>query len=294
MRALVIGGTRFLGKALVSELVKARFEVTVLNRGSNEIPYPPSIKHIIVDRTDKEQMKKVLEGGYWDVVYDLLCSTPETALDDIEIFKDKITRLVYLSSAFVYSYGQSLHEEQFDAASYQIPASFEGLGSSDARRAVEAVMMQKASFKTLAVRVPFIFGATDPSQKLQRLVRRIVMKESVYLPNTSARISVVHVDDAAKAILRMGLYPHEGAVNCAAPLALQISSLLKQIEEATYCSVRKTEQANNETVTPFSIKSDWYLDTNRMKSFEALPRNSGAWLPELINLANQEVYKGRP
>lgn len=290
MRALVLGGTRFLGHALVQNLAKANFDVTVLNRGSQEIVYPPGVQLIKADRQNKALMLNALGKGYWDVVYDLTCHDPETAAASTEIFRDRTNRLVYLSSCFVYSYGQNIHEEQFDAKSFAIPSgdlkAFTGI---EARRVTEAILSQRAPFKVSAARFPFILGEGDPTQKLRGLVRRFIRKEFIAIPNAAAKFSVISLEDAAKAILRIGLYAQDGAVNCAAEVPVSFSSLLKMIEEETYCAPRKAEKVTAESTTVFSLKNDWYVDVNRLRALDVQPKHPGTWLPELIKKISKEV-----
>jgi nucleoside-diphosphate-sugar epimerase len=292
MRALVLGGTRFLGQALVLNLAKANFQVTVLNRGSSEIAYPPGVTLLEADRHNPSQMKSVLGQNYWDVIYDLICSDPETAMASTELFRDHTSRLVYASSCFVYSYGQNIHEEQFDAKSYVIPdRDLKSFSGTEARRVTEAILSQRSPFKVSAARFPFILGAGDPTQKLRGLIRRIVNKETITIPNASAKFSVISLEDAAKAILRMGLYAQDGAVNCAAELPVSFLSLLKMIEEETYCVPRKAEKPDAESTTVFSLKSDWYVDVSRLRTLDIQPKPARSWLPELIKKISKEVVR---
>ena len=292
MRALVLGGTRFLGQALVQNLAKANFEVTVLNRGTQEIAYPGGVRHIKADRQNQAQMKSVLGTNYWDVIYDLICHDPETAQTSLEIFRDRTNRMVYASSCFVYSYGQNIHEEQFDAKSYVIPeGDLKSFTGTEARRVTEAILSQRASFKVSAARFPFILGERDPTQKLRGLIRRIINKEVISIPNSAAKFSVISLEDAAKAILRLGLYAQDGAVNCAAEVPLSFSSLLKMIEEETYCAPRKAEKIAPGATTVFSLKNDWYVDVNRLRGLDVQPKSPGSWLPELIKEISRQIAK---
>lgn len=294
MRALVLGGTRFLGQALVQNLAKANFEVTVLNRGSGNVIYPSGVAHLKADRNNQSQMKNVLGQNYWDIVYDLICPGPEAAMASTEIFRDRTNRLVYASSCFVYSYGQNIHEEQFDAKSYIIPGrDMKTFSGTEARRVTEAILSQRSSFKVSAARFPFILGEGDPAQKLRGLIRRIINKEFITIPNSAAKFSVISLEDAAKSILRMGLYAQDGAVNCAAELPVSFSSLLKMIEEETYCAPRKAEKPDAKSTTVFSLKNDWYVDVSRLRALDVQPKPAGNWLPELIKKIAKEVSQER-
>jgi nucleoside-diphosphate-sugar epimerase len=52
MRVLVLGGTRFIGLALVEELLSAGHTVAIVHRGEHEPDLPPTVEHIHTARHD--------------------------------------------------------------------------------------------------------------------------------------------------------------------------------------------------------------------------------------------------
>src|ERR1700730_11120232 len=68
-KILVIGGTLFIGRALVKELLKAGHEVTVLHRKARH-NLGKKVVGITADRNDPDAIKKALAGKTFDVVYD--------------------------------------------------------------------------------------------------------------------------------------------------------------------------------------------------------------------------------
>src|ERR1700744_816145 len=52
MRVLVLGGTRFIGLALVEELLGAGHAVAIVHRGEHEPDLPPAVEHIHTARRD--------------------------------------------------------------------------------------------------------------------------------------------------------------------------------------------------------------------------------------------------
>ena len=61
MKVLVMGGSQFNGYSLVMELVKHGHEVTVLNRGRTAVDFPRSVRRLVADRTDHDQVRSVLK-----------------------------------------------------------------------------------------------------------------------------------------------------------------------------------------------------------------------------------------
>jgi 2'-hydroxyisoflavone reductase len=69
MKVLVIGGTLFIGRLLVEELVKGGHDVTVLHRKPKH-EFGKRVDNIMADRNDAEAMKEALSTRRFDVVFD--------------------------------------------------------------------------------------------------------------------------------------------------------------------------------------------------------------------------------
>src|ERR671925_88529 len=68
-RALVIGGTLFIGRALVDELLERGDEVVIMHRGKGT-PFDDRVGEIRCDRNDVAAVRKALSSSRFDVVYD--------------------------------------------------------------------------------------------------------------------------------------------------------------------------------------------------------------------------------
>ncbi len=69
MKVLVIGGTLFIGRLLVEELVKAGHEVTVLHRKPKH-DLGRRVENIMADRNDAESVREALSTRRFEVVFD--------------------------------------------------------------------------------------------------------------------------------------------------------------------------------------------------------------------------------
>ena len=69
MKVLVIGGTLFIGKLLVEELLKEGHDVAVLHRKPKH-DFGRRVENLMADRNDGAAMKEVLSGRRFEVVYD--------------------------------------------------------------------------------------------------------------------------------------------------------------------------------------------------------------------------------
>ena len=68
-RALVIGGTLFLGRALVDQLLARGDDVVIMHRGRST-PFGARVGEIHCDRNDVAAVRGALDGTQFDVVYD--------------------------------------------------------------------------------------------------------------------------------------------------------------------------------------------------------------------------------
>ena len=69
MKVLVIGGTLFIGRALVAALLKAGHEVTILHRKAGH-DLGKRVREITGDRNDPASLKTSLAEGRFEVVFD--------------------------------------------------------------------------------------------------------------------------------------------------------------------------------------------------------------------------------
>ncbi|MCU1693528.1 MAG: hypothetical protein JWM64_2619, partial [Frankiales bacterium] len=97
MRLLVLGGTRFVGRALVAESLARGHDVTALNRGST--PLPVGVALLRADRTDVGALEQVLHGHAFDGVVDTWAGAPSVARDAARVVE--APRRAYVSSQSV-------------------------------------------------------------------------------------------------------------------------------------------------------------------------------------------------
>ena len=106
MKALILGGSGFVGRRLAEILATSDVDTTVLNRGVTPVAAPPGVKRITADRTDLAAMRAALRGHDWDAVFDVsgvVQVAGGSAMADLaDIFDGRIVRYVFVSSQSVY------------------------------------------------------------------------------------------------------------------------------------------------------------------------------------------------
>jgi 2'-hydroxyisoflavone reductase len=102
MKLLVLGGTGFVGRAVV-EAGRARgAEVTTFNRGLR--PAPPGVTALTGDRTEDGGLDALRSGAEWDVVVDTWSAAPSVVRDSARLLAGRAGRYAYVSSRSVYAY----------------------------------------------------------------------------------------------------------------------------------------------------------------------------------------------
>ena len=104
MKTLVLGGTRFVGKALVPRLQANGYDLTLFTRGKRALPN--NIEHIKGDRKLNDDLRR-LEGRKFDVIIDISGRELDDTQKVLAFTGFPAHRFLYVSSAGVYSKSQS-------------------------------------------------------------------------------------------------------------------------------------------------------------------------------------------
>ena len=71
MKLLILGGTRFVGRHLVTAALARNHEITLFNRGKHNVPDPYSAStNIETIQGDRNNDLDKLQGRHWDAVID--------------------------------------------------------------------------------------------------------------------------------------------------------------------------------------------------------------------------------
>ncbi|MCL7423597.1 SDR family oxidoreductase [Streptomyces sp. YS415] len=101
MRLLVLGGTEFVGRAVVEAALGRDWEVTVFHRGRHEAP--AGVRALHGDRTAPDGLAALAEGE-WDAVVDTWSAAPRAVRDAARLLRDRVGRYLYVSSCSVYDW----------------------------------------------------------------------------------------------------------------------------------------------------------------------------------------------
>lgn len=103
MRLLVMGGTWFLGRAVVESALARGWQVTTFSRGRSGTP-APGAEHVLGDRTVADDLRRLAGHGPWDAVIDTSSTelSPKDVLLGAQLLRPQVRHWVHVSTVSVY------------------------------------------------------------------------------------------------------------------------------------------------------------------------------------------------
>jgi 2'-hydroxyisoflavone reductase len=187
MRILVLGGTKFLGRAFVDAALGRGDTVTLFNRGKTNPGLFPGVETVIGDRTAD---LSALDGREWDAVIDVACYDPAVARLSAEAFASRTGRYVFVSTVSVYASQATTQAQLEDAPLAELREGMtfpENYGPNKAL--AEAVVRDVYGTRALIARPGLIVGPLDPTDRFAYWPRRIARGGRVLAPGEPADLT---------------------------------------------------------------------------------------------------------
>jgi 2'-hydroxyisoflavone reductase len=102
MRVLVIGGSMFLGRAVVAEALRRGDEVTTFNRGRSR-PDLPGVTAVRGDREVTGDLRRLVDGREWDVVVDVCGYQPRNVAETARQLSGHARHYTFISTIRVHA-----------------------------------------------------------------------------------------------------------------------------------------------------------------------------------------------
>lgn len=190
MRVLVIGGTTFIGRWTVSELLARGAEVTLFHRGHHPNPFGDRVEELLGDRHDPPSVARALArrtfDGVIDIAYDRERGTGAEAVSTIasEVAGHR-PRYVLVSSTAVYTgSGKGLTEE---APRRSGPSGSYGMNKVQAE---DRLLDEHRAGRLTAsiIRPSYVHGPYNPIPRETWFWDRILAGRPVILPDEGTTI----------------------------------------------------------------------------------------------------------
>ncbi|MET9357595.1 SDR family oxidoreductase [Streptomyces sp. NPDC006617] len=216
MRLLVLGGTEFVGRAVVEAALGRGWEVTVLHRGRHAPP--PGARALHGDRTAPDGLAALAEGT-WDAVVDTWSAAPRAVRDAARLLRGRAGRYVYVSSCSVYAWAPPAGYTE-DAPLVEGASADAGQSdyARDKRGAELAVLDAFGADRSVLVRAGLILGPYENIGRLPWWLNRTARGGPVLAPGPrDLPLQYVDVRDLAAWVLGAVERGLSGPYNLASP-----------------------------------------------------------------------------
>ncbi len=237
MRLLVLGGTRFVGRAIVEEAVKRQHVVTVFNRGRTGTDVT-GVEVVRGDREVEPDLERLTAGRSWDTVVDASGYVPCVVGDSARALDNCCDLYVFLSTVSVYPAWpkEGVHE---DSPVYECSSGMDGTAEDEAnwsavqygtyKAGCERAVREVFNDRALVLRPGVIVGPRENVGRLPWWLRRIERGGRVLAPGRPDRaIQPIDARDLARFTLDCIEIGVAGAFNVAAPRGHATFGLLLQ------------------------------------------------------------------
>ncbi len=222
MRILVLGGTSFVGRAIVEDALRSGAEVTLFGRGKTGTELFPGLTRLIGDRDTGDYA--ALRDGNWDAVVDVSGYLPRHVGQAMDALDDRVGRYLFISSHAVYQ-KEGLRPGSDEDTPRRAPRrdvrDTEDLDDSiygPSKVACEDDVMARYGDRATIVRLGKVAGPHDYQRGLTYWVRRATLGGRVALPASPEQpVQIIDSRDLARLVVQLLADDRPGAFHAVGP-----------------------------------------------------------------------------
>lgn len=235
MRVLVIGGTSFVGRAVVERLQERGHAATLLNRGQTHPDLFPGVPRITVDR--RNLTAAALGSGAWDAAIDISAYFPADVEASAAALRGRVVRYVFCSTCSVYAslWPYPIPEDAPLSPCTPEQATDEGVATYGARKAEcerrLTALCAEASIPLFIGRPVIVYGPHDYTDRMHFWLES-VRRGRVVLPGDGDSIfHTIFVRDLAALFVEMAETDaaQAGVYNCGGTQLFSLRDLVREI-----------------------------------------------------------------
>lgn len=200
MNVLVLGGSGFVGSALVPALCEAGWAVTLANRGNRPIA---GTRQIVLDRNDVRSFSALSapDSPHFDLVVDTSGYTGPQVSRARAALLGRAGCWVHLSSAAVYADCIDHAPRETDPIGGAAVWGAYGVEKSDADRVLLAA---EDGIPTVILRPPYLYGPANDNDRETFVFARALTRRPIVVPGTGAApVQFLHVADLASTVVEL-------------------------------------------------------------------------------------------
>ena len=234
MKALVLGGTGFIGRRLVDQLLSAGNEVTMVTSGKSANPFGKKVSTITADRFKRESLMKAFSGNaYFDVTFDTIGFRSMDVKNSLDALEGRTGKYVYISSAAVYTGNkEEVSEDDFDPSRTEDIEPGHEKSYGEGKQQSEVYIAKNSGIPYAMVRYPIVIGYDDSTMRFQDHISRILNGEEFHFMEPEGRRNYVWVEDAGQFLAWLGEPGNVGIYNAASPDAFKASDFVRKMADS--------------------------------------------------------------
>ena len=219
MRLLVLGGTSFVGRAIVAEVLRRGAMVTLFSRGRTGSDLFPQAERCRGDRDAGDYAS--LARGSWDTVVDVSGYVPRHVQQAAEAVNGRADRYLFISTGSVYDVGRApevISEDAPRLAPVRDTEQVDGDTYGGLKVACEDDVLARWGDAATIVRPGIVAGPYDPTDRFTWWVRRAAQGGRVPLAGRPEQpVQVVDAGDLARLVAAVVAGGVPGVFNAVGP-----------------------------------------------------------------------------
>jgi nucleoside-diphosphate-sugar epimerase len=307
--ALVIGGTRFIGRHTVEEFLDSGYDVTTFNRGNHDNPFADEerVECVEGDRTEDADLRRASLDLGPDIVVDCVAYYPRDVHTATDIFAE-VDAYVSVSSGAAYGVERIPKREGETAlcdcsVEEAVDDSMESYGPRKAEGDRAVFAAADRGVNATAVRPPVVYGPHDYTERFDYWIDRVDTHDRVVVPGDGTNLwHLVYVKDVASALRTVAEEGRAGeAYNVGDGHAPVLGEWVDLLAEACETSVEKVYASARELGTvglsldDFPLYRDYphLLATNKLRELGWEPTPHEQALAETVSSHRNAGRTGR-
>jgi nucleoside-diphosphate-sugar epimerase len=219
VRILVLGGTSFVGRAIVTDALRAGADVTLFGRGKTGPELFPDLRRLIGDRETGDYA--ALRAGSWDAVVDVSGYVPRHVGQAMDALAGRTGRYLFISSHAVYQLdgiGPGSTEDTPRRLPVRDTEELCDATYGPLKAACEDDVMARYGSRATIVRPGKVAGPHDPQRGLTYWVRRAAVGGRIALPGDPQQpVQIVDSRDLARLVVQLIADDRPGAFHAVGP-----------------------------------------------------------------------------
>lgn len=218
MRILILGGSKFLGRYLVSAALLRDHQVTIFNRGQTNPALFPNVEKL---RGDRDGSLDALKGRVWDAVIDTCGYIPRIVNISANLLAGTVGRYTFISTISVYNETDRVGIDERSSVGKLVDENLEEINGDTygpLKAACENRVMENFPTTSLIIRPGLIVGPYDPTDRFTYWPARIGRGGEVLVPEgPDFPVQLIDVRDLADWTIRMTEAGNCGVYNATGP-----------------------------------------------------------------------------